>query len=169
MRPGGRLRIMAVIGLAVLAGQARPQSGATGAFDRLKALAGVWEADSPAGGKLTDTLALVSKGTAIAETIGIPEDNEMSVYSRDAGRIAMTHFCALTASGNQVRLETGVTAAGQDQFVFAFVSASNLATPADAHMRRMVLRLKDANHFTEVWTKREKGKDTIFTLDFVRR
>jgi hypothetical protein len=32
-----------------------------------------------------------------------------------------------------------------------------------------VLRLKDANHFTEVWTKRAKGKDTIFTLDFVRR
>jgi hypothetical protein len=36
-------------------------------------------------------------------------------------------------------------------------------------MRRMVLRLKDASHFSEVWTKREKGKDTVFTLNFVRK
>lgn len=133
------------------------------------ALAGTWEADSPAGGKLTNTIALVSKGTAIEETIGTPEDNEVSLYTRDFGRIAMTHYCALTASGNQPRLETGVTVAGRDEFLFSFVSATNLATPGDAHMRRMVLRLKDASHFSEVWTKREKGKDTVFTLNFVRK
>lgn len=52
------------------------------------ALAGTWEADSPAAGKLTNTIALVSKGTAIEETIGTPEDNEVSLYTRDAGRIA---------------------------------------------------------------------------------
>jgi len=33
----------------------------------------------------------------------------------------------------------------------------------------MVLRLKDAGHFSEVWTKRENGKDTVFTLNFTRR
>ena len=80
------------------------------------ALAGTWEADSRAGGKLANTIALVSKGTAIEETIGTPEDNQVSLYTRDASRIAMTHYCALTASGNQARLETGVTAAGQDEF-----------------------------------------------------
>jgi hypothetical protein len=62
-----------------------------------------------------------------------------------------------------------VMAAHQDKFVFAFVSATNLVTPGDAHMHRMVLRLKDATHFSEVWTKRENGKDVVFTLDFVRR
>ena len=133
------------------------------------ALAGTWEADSPAGGKLTNTIALVSKGTAIEETIGTPEDNEVSLYTRDAGRIAMTHYCALTASGNQPRLETGVTVAGRDEFLFSFVSATNLATLGDAHMHRMVLRLKDSNRFTEVWTKREDGKDTVFALSFVRK
>jgi hypothetical protein len=132
----------------------------------LKALAGTWEADSPAGGKLTNTIVLVSKGTAIEETIGLPGDNEASLYTRDAGRIVMTHYCALTASGNQPRLEATV-AAGQDEFEFAFVSATNLAQ-GDAHMHRMVLRLKDAGHFSEAWTMREKGKDTIFTLSFVR-
>jgi len=55
------------------------------------------------------------------------------------------------------------------QFVFTFVSAANLATPGDAHMHRLVLRLQAANHFTEVWTKREGGKDTVFTLRFQSR
>jgi hypothetical protein len=130
---------------------------------------GNWEADSPAGGKLTNSIALVSKGTAIEETIGTPEDNEVSLYTRDAGRIAMTHYCALTANGNQPRLETPVTSAKQNEFVFSFADAANLATPADAHMHRMVLRLRDSHHFTEVWTKRDNGKDTVFTLSFLRR
>lgn len=168
MTPRVSILALAAIGVMVSALTAQPQSSAS-AFDRLKTLAGTWEADSPAGGKLTGTIVLVSKGTAIEETLGTPEDNEVSLYTRDGGGIAMTHYCALTASGNQPRLETGVIAAGQDEFVFSFVSAANLATPADAHMRRMVLRLKDATHFSEVWTKREKGKDTFFTLNFVRR
>lgn len=173
MKRGMRFRLstlpLAAIGLALSAGPARPQGDTVSAFDRLKALAGTWEAESPAGGKLTNTIALVSKGTAIEETIGTPEDNEVSLYTRDAGRIAMTHYCALTDNGNQPRLEAPVTSAKQNEFVFSFVSAANLATQADAHMHRMVLRLKDSNRFTEEWTKRDKGKDTVFTLNFVRR
>ena len=160
---------IAILALAAFAGRARPQTEAAGAFDRLKALAGTWEADSPAGGRLTSTLVLVSQGTAIEETIGTPAENEVSLYTRGAGRILMTHYCALTPGGNQARLAAPVKAAGQDEFAFSFVSVDNLASPADAHMRRMVLRLQDANHFTEVWTKREKGKDTVFKLDFQRR
>jgi hypothetical protein len=161
---------LAAIGLALFAGRAQPQaSAAASAFDRLKALAGTWQADSPAGGKLTSTFVLVSKGTAIEETIGTPAENEVSLYTRGAGRIVMTHYCALTAAGNQSRLEAPAAAANQSEFVFAFVGADNLASAADAHMHRMVLRLQDPSHFTEAWTKRENGKDTIFTLSFVRR
>jgi hypothetical protein len=36
-------------------------------------------------------------------------------------------------------------------------------------MHRMILRLKDPAHLSEVWTKRENGKDVVFTLDFVRK
>jgi hypothetical protein len=173
VRRGRRFRlpalVLAAIGLAAFAGGARPQGNSTGAFDRLKALAGTWEADSPAGGKLTSAILLVSKGTAIEETIGTPEESEVSLYTRDTGRIVMTHYCALTPSGNQVRLEARVTPDKQDEFIFTFVSATGMATPADAHMHRVVLRLKDSTHLSEVWTKRENGKDTVFTLNFVRR
>jgi hypothetical protein len=156
--------------LALAAGcAAGAQSGSAGMFERLKALAGTWEADSPAGGKLSDTIALVSDGTAISETIGIPADNELSIYTRGADQIAMTHYCALTQGGHQAHLQARVTTAGASEFVFTFVSAENLPAPAAAHMRRMVLRLEDSSHFSEVWTKREAGKDRVFTLNFVRR
>jgi hypothetical protein len=161
---------LAAMSLAIFAGRALPQAGAAAAaFDRLKALAGTWEADSPAGGKLTSTFVLVSKGTAIEETIGIPGDNEVSIYTRDAGRIVMTHYCALTAEGNQPRLVAPVAAANQSELVFSFAGAANMASAADAHMHRMVLRIKDRTHLTETWTKRENGKDTVFMLSFVRR
>ncbi|MGA3073653.1 MAG: hypothetical protein ABSG56_08175 [Bryobacteraceae bacterium] len=93
----------------------------------------------------------------------------MSLYTNSDGRIVMQHYCALTARGNQVRLVSPVTSGAQDEFVFAFASAANLATPADAPMHRMVLRIKDTTHFSEVWTKRENGKDVVFSLDYTRR
>ncbi len=162
------IRRLAILALAAGCA-AGAQSGSASMFDRLKALAGTWEADSPAGGKLSDTIALVSDGTAISETIGIPADNELSIYTRGADRIAMTHYCALTPGGHQTHLAARVAAAGENDLVFALVSAENLPTPAAAHMHRMVLRFEDSSHFSEVWTKREAGKDTVFTLNFVRR
>ncbi len=80
----------------------------------------------------------------------------------------MTHYCALTADGNQPRLEARVRDDRQNEFVFSFVCATHLANPAGAHMRRMALRLIDAGHLSEVWTRRENGQDTSFTLDFTR-
>jgi hypothetical protein len=49
------------------------------------------------------------------------------------------------------------------------VSAVNLHSKASAHMRRLVMRISDSNHYSETWTKTEGGKETIFDLKFVRR
>jgi hypothetical protein len=108
-------------------------------------------------------------GTGISETIGIPADNELSIYTRDPDGIAMTHYCALTQGGHQAHLQARIKSASDRELVFAFVSAENLPAPAAPHMHRMVLRFEDSSHFSEVWTKREGGKDTVFTLKFVRR
>lgn len=163
-------RAIAALALAAMfAAVAGPQSRPASAFDRLKTLVGTWEADSPAGGTLTSTIWLVSMGTAIEEAIGTPQESEVSLYTADGDRIVMTHYCALTARGNQARLRTPPLTADQTEFVFSFVSVTNLASPAEAHMRPMVLRLKDSDHFSEQWTKRENGKDSTFTLSFTRK
>jgi hypothetical protein len=145
------------------------QADSTGPYEQLATLAGEWEADLPGFGKLTDSIRLLSKGTAIEETIGTPADNETSVYSRDGGTVLLTHFCALTPEGHVVRLALQPRQGLHDPLEFVLVGASNLPGADSAHMRRVLITLSDHDHFTEQWTKTENGKDTVFDLHFVRR
>jgi hypothetical protein len=164
MRP-----VILLAALTFCARAADAPSNPADTFERLKALAGEWDADLPGFGKMSDSIRLVSKGTAIEETLGTPADNEASLYTRDGKRIVLTHFCALTADGHQVRLETAPLAGVQDRIVFAFHDAINLHNRAARHMRRVIMTFTDSAHFSEKWTKTENGKDTIFEINFVRR
>ena len=118
--------------------------------------------------KLTNSISLVSNGIAIEERLGTPADNEVSIYTRDGSRVLLTHFCALTPLGHQVRLETAPLDGVRDNLLFVFRDATNLTEPAAPHMRRVLLTFTDGDHFTEEWTKTENGKDTVFVLKFVR-
>lgn len=118
---------------------------------------------------MTNSIRLVSNGNAIEETIGTPADNETSIYTRDNGRILLTHYCAMTPDGHQVRLESAHIIGAPDSLTFIIRDATNLHSPAAPHMRRVFMKIVDRDHFNEKWTKTEKGKDTVFDMDFVRR
>jgi hypothetical protein len=141
----------------------------TVAFEQLKTLVGDWQADLPGFGAITNTVRLVSNGRAIEETLGTAADNEISVYTRDGNRILLTHFCALTPDGHVVHLETAPLKDEFDRLEFVFRDSTNLHNTAAPHMRRVLLIIRDHDHITEKWTKIEKGKDTVFDLNFVRR
>ncbi len=153
---------------AAYAGVAMPASSED-AFARLKTLAGDWEADLPGYGKMQDSVRLISNGTAIEETIGTAADNEASIYTRDGDRVLMTHFCAMTPDGHQVRLESAVLHGAPDRLEFVLVGSTNLHARGAPHMRRMSMTLFDRDHFSERWTKTEAGKDTVFEMNFTRR
>ena len=135
----------------------------------MKALAGEWQADLPGYGQILDSIRLVSKGTAVEETLGTPSDNEVSLYTRDGKRVLLTHFCALTSDGHVARLETGALQGSPGRLEFTLVSVTNLHDKAAPHMRRVLITLLDQDHFSEKWTKTEKGVDTVFDLGFSRR
>jgi hypothetical protein len=171
-----------VLGLAsMLALPSLSRAGAPEVFEQLKSLAGDWEAQLPGFGKLTSSVRVVSNGKAIEETIGLPADNELSVYAVSEGRIVATHYCAMTPDGHQVRLQTPRLADTTDDpnhpehadhpehLDFGFAGASNLHSMTAPHMRRMIMTLADSDHYSEKWTKTENGKDTVFDLNFVRR
>jgi len=138
-------------------------------YDRFAALAGTWEADVPGFGKILNTIRVVSNGKAIEETIGPPGHDEASVYTRDSTRLLVTHYCALTPDGHQVRLESAPLTGLPDTITFGWAGATNLHSPSAPHMRLMHLTFVDADHFTEAWTKSENGTDTVYELHFVRR
>jgi hypothetical protein len=155
--------------LALMAAGAAAEPSSESAFDKLTTLAGEWQADLPGFGTMTNTIRLVSGGKAIEETIGTPAENETSLYTRRDGRVLLTHYCAMTPDGHQVRLEAGSGGGTRDSFVFTYVGATNLHSPAAPHMRKVELTIIDADHFTERWTKTEASKDTVFDLKFSRR
>ena len=165
-----RIRISAlmVTPLLLLIGlSAYSQSKPAGGFDRLKSLVGEWQATREDGKPVTSSFRLVSNDTALEETFQSDKDHEMvTLYTPDEGRLAMTHYCSM---GNQPRLETPVVSATSDEFVFSFIGATNLASPEDQHMHRMVVQIDDADHFSETWTLRAKGHDTKETFNFVRK
>jgi hypothetical protein len=157
-------------GTSALGAQPAAPAGAGAlAFAQLQALAGDWEADLPGYGKMQDTVRLISKGTAIEETLGTAADNEASVYSRDGDRILMTHYCALTPDGHQVRLETAPLQRAPRRLEFVMAGSTNLHDTQAPHMRLMSMTFVDRDHFSERWTKTEAGKDTVFELNFTRR
>jgi hypothetical protein len=144
-------------------------AGAPEVYDRLKSLAGEWESELPGYGKLTSSVRVVSDGKAIEETIGTPEDNELSIYTLNADRILLTHYCAMTPDGHQVQLQTPRLKYTPEHLQFEFAGATNLHSKRAAHMQRVNMTISDRDHYSEKWTKTENGKETVFDLNFARR
>jgi hypothetical protein len=136
-------------------------------LDGLKSLVGDWTA-TDAGGKLfTASFRLISNGTALEETVNSSHDTQMvSIYSADGARVAMTHFCSM---GNQPRLETPSERPNPNEFVFSFTGATNLASPNDQHLHSMVITMEGPDHFTEAWTIRVNGKDSVQKFHYTRK
>src|SRR5208282_5702387 len=141
-----RIAIVSVL-VALLAHPVTSFAGAPEVYEQLKSLAGEWAADLPGFGKMTSSIRVVSNGKAIEETIGTPADNELSVYTLNGDSILLTHFCAMTPDGNQVRLQTPRLIAVPDQLNFRFQSATNLHSKAAPHMRRVIMTISDRDHY----------------------
>ena len=134
---------------------------------RLKALEGEWVADLPGFGAIANSLHPISNGTAISESIGVPGDTETSIYRMAGEKIMLDHYCALTPGGHIAHM-TG-KAQGANDIDFVLTRTTNLASLNAPHMKHMRLTFVDADHFIERWTKVEKGKEIVFTLDFHRK
>jgi hypothetical protein len=138
-------------------------SAAQKSFEDLKALDGTWEGKSLNGQLLEVAYRVTSNGSAIMSEIKGKEDM-ISMFNLDGDRVLLTHYCAV---GNQPRMVASASPDGKT-FTFAFVDATNLATPDAAHMIRMVLAMPDANHHTEEWTFSDHGKEHKEVFDLRR-
>jgi hypothetical protein len=138
-----------------------------GGFERLRTLVGEWQGTDESGKPVTSAFRLVSNGTALEETFQSENDNQMvTMYTPDGSRVALTHYCS---KGNQPKMESPAVTATSDEFAFTFTGATNLASPEDTHLHHLVLRIDDAEHFTETWTIHEKGHDTKRVFKFTRK
>ncbi len=158
--------ILAVAICFGFAGAAAPQSSqnpsnaASQAFDKLKTLAGRWEATTDKG-KASATFQLVSGGTALLERVNISGESEMiTVYYVDGNRLLLTHYCE---AGNQPRLQAGAFDPKTNAIDFQFLDATNLPSPETGHMHHVVINFHGPAEMSEDWTWYLGGKPG-FTL-----
>lgn len=150
--------------------QSAPYKGSP-EFERVKQLVGAWEGTSDmgkAGEKVRVEYKLTAGGSALVETLSPGNEEEMvSVYHDQKGKLAMTHYCMLR---NQPHLTLAKSDAQSLDLVFA--RKGNDINPAkEEHMHAVSISFTDNDHFVQKWTMFDKGKnagDVAFKLTRVR-
>ncbi len=129
-----------------------------------KALLGDWEA--PTGhGAIKVSYRLISNDSALVQRFVTPSGKEtLTIIHPDGDRVVATHYCA---QGNQPRLRLDRGKSSANRYVFRFLDATNLATPAASHMVQLELALS-GDDCTEIETYEENGKTDVTTLRFHR-
>ena len=157
-----------VLGLCAEAGAAEmsmPPAKSSPAFDQLKSLKGSWEGQASDGKATKVSYQLVSAGTCLMETLESPEGPSMiTMYHLNGSRVVLDHYCSL----NNVPHMKGTASPDGKRLHFVFVSGANMAGPSDMHMHSLKISFEDADHFSQEWTLRSKGKDEPVVFHFQR-
>lgn len=159
-----------MLGLALLASCAVPRdAGKTAdhaqAFDRLKTLAGEYEI---AGAKAPPPVVgyhLIAGASALLEQWKWANGaEELTVFFMDGGTLRATHYCH---SGIQSTM--ALQDATSSDLVFRITAATNLPSPAVAHISGFAYRFDDNARIlrTEEWSK--DGKVSRSQDELVRR
>lgn len=132
---------------------------AADAFERLKTLAGDWQAKSTRGWDEPVRYDLVAGGSVVVESNSFkdaPDNTMYTMFHMDEGRLIATHYCA---SGTQPRLLA--TGTGDDglRLTFTYLDGTSLPSREHGHMDQAVFRFVDDDHFTAKWTWYEKGQE----------
>jgi hypothetical protein len=159
--------------LMAISTAALAQSDAQKSFDKLKTLAGSWEAhvsttppEPDIEGKLFHvSLRVTSMGNVLMHEMsgaGRPDDPITMLYL-DSDRLMLTHYCD---AGNRPRMVGKMAPDGKTvEFDFLDVAGSTQY----GHMHHAVFTVVDANHHLEDWTFMGAGDKTVHAhLDLQR-
>jgi hypothetical protein len=171
--PGIPLRkiLLAVSLLAVLAFPSLTPAGmeTKAAFEKLKSLAGDWEGKDEMGMAAKTNFKIMISGTTVMETLsptGMGGEDMLSLFNIDGDWISLTHYCP---TNNQPRMRATPPPGDINELTFTFQGAGNLPSEETGHQHKLVLHFDDADHITETWTWRSKGKDTLMVFHFARK
>ncbi len=146
--------------------QASAGGSSSAVFDKLKTLAGEWEAKTPDGNLTRVTYRVTSAGSVLVETIMPGEPGEMvTLFHPDGETVLATHYCA---GQNQPRMRAKAASGEIKEIPFNFVDVTNLASPETEHMREVLFTFQDNDHFKAQWTSRGNGKDSPMVFELKR-
>jgi len=134
------------------------------AWEKVKSLVGEWEGSSE-GKSAHVSYKAVSNGTAVMETMEGPDATQMvTLYHPDGASLLMTHYCSM---GNQPRMRSKGLEKGR--LDFAYLDATNIGSPGEMRMTRLVMSFPDPDHLVEEWTAKEGAKEHLGRFTFARK
>ncbi len=159
-------RVAVLLTIAVAAVPAWAVAADNPGFEKLKTLAGEWQASMGEGHVVKASYEVVSGGSAVMERLTPHDGGEMiTIYHPDGKRILLTHYCHV---GNQPRMRCESQGADAGSLGFKLVEVTNLKAKDEFRMSGLVVRFQDADHFSQTWTSSGKGKEQPFTFNFER-
>jgi hypothetical protein len=167
MKRGTLAASVLLLSVALLPLMAANQPGA--AFEKLRALAGDWEGKDGMGMAAKSNFKVVVSGTTVMETLsptGMGMEDMVTLYNVDGDGISAMHFCP---TNNQPHLRAIPPAGEISELTFTFQGAGNLPDESAGHQHKLVIHFDDANHITETWTWRAKGKDSLMVFHLARK
>lgn len=135
------------------------RSEAQRAFERIRALEGVWEGKSTAGWHAECEYQVIAGGSVVAERTNFeahPGDTMMTLFHMDDGRLLLTHYCV---AGNQPRLVATGFRAGGSEVNFEFLDGTNLPSRDHGHMDAVRFRFPSPNRLHSRWSWYQDGAE----------
>lgn len=139
------------------------QSDAQKTFDQLKTLSGQWTGKVN-GKDFKVNFRTTSNGSAVMSEILTEEEDMITMFHMDNGRVMATHYCA---AGNQPRMVASGSPDGKT-ITFTFLDGTNIPNPKAGHMEHLVITISDADHHTEDWTFAKDGQEMKEHFDLAR-
>jgi len=158
--------IVALFGVNAYAGHEEhaAKTVAPPAFEKLKSLAGTWDATmlKPDGEKTTVEYRVTADGSVVMETMFVGTPHEMiNMYTVDGDALLATHYCS---AGNQPTLRFNAGKSNADQLVFDFVKVTGKDTP---YINGVRIRF-DGPKVVEEWSS-SAGSDQMTLYLHVKR
>jgi hypothetical protein len=150
--------------------QASPPAAA---FERLKAMAGIWELEhgpvvtSEGMTEFKSVLRVTSGGKTVVQTDfpGAPRENVTVFHADGPDALMATHYCPL---GSQPRMRC-TRFDSPDRISFIFYDGTNVDPAHDRHCHNLMVTFMDEDHFQEDWTFYVNGQqDHIKTFNWKR-
>jgi len=158
------LLFMCLISAAAVATAAPP---AKSAFEKLRALLGVWKGHDSQGSGVTATFRLIGDETALMESLVRGEAGEsiIRVYYVDNGTLMLTQY---GTRGNQPRMRIDAARSGESAVVFRLLDVTNAAGGEGTRILDLILSPSGKSLLTESWTVRSQGMDSVETAVLAR-
>lgn len=149
---------VAAIAIALFSISAYAHDGAhkatttSAAFEKLKSLAGTWEARAltPAGDKTTVVYRVTGAGSVVMETMFAGSAHEMiNMYTLDGDTLVATHYCS---AGNQPVLKLNAAKSTENELVFEYVTKTGKEV---AYINGVRIRFAEDGKVQESWSSSE--------------